>query len=205
MSLSILQSKIGVTPDGIFGPNTLKAAKDYFGLTNYQAAHFFGQCWHESGGFKHLVENLNYSASGLMRVWPARFPTMSVARAYANDPEAIANRVYADRMGNGPATSGDGWFFRGRGCLMLTGRSGYEAFSKSAHKYAAVLDDPDLVATEFAFDSAGWFFDKNRLWVMCNNGVTDENIEAVTRKINGGTHGLKERAEATRRFYKWLA
>ena len=204
MSLAILQSKIGVTPDGIFGPNTLKAAKDYFGLTNYQAAHFFGQCWHETGGFKRLEENLNYSASGLMRVWPSRF-NAAEAEKYAGKPEAIANKVYANRMGNGGEESGDGWFWRGRGALQLTGRDGYTRFSQSGFKYAEVLDDPDLVATKYAFESAGWFFDRNGIWALCNKGMTDAVIEDVTRKINGGTHGLKERSEATRRFYKWAS
>jgi putative chitinase len=204
MSLQHLQQKIGVAADGQFGPKTFAAARDYFELTAYQAAHFFGQCAHETGQFKRFTENLNYSATGLMRVWPSRFSPMSVALAYANDPEAIANRAYADRMGNGPASSGDGWFFRGRGALQLTGRANYTDFSVSSNKFAAVLDDPDLVATEYSFDSAAWFFTKARLWAVCNRGIDDTTIEAVTRKINGGTHGLRERTELTKRFYGWM-
>jgi putative chitinase len=203
MSVAALQSQVGVEPDGDFGPKTLKAAAKHFNLTNAQAAHFFGQCHHESGGFKRFVENLNYSADGLMRIWPKRFQTMSVARAYAGDAEAIANRAYADRMGNGPATSGDGWKYRGRGAIQLTGRSAYAAFSESDPKYHLALDMPDLVATDYAFDSAHWFFGKSGLWIAAKT-MTDGTIENITRKINGGTHGLADRIKQTKRFYAWL-
>lgn len=204
MSIQLLQERVGVPADGKFGPKTLNAARDYFKLTAYQAAHFFAQTYHETGGFKRFEENLKYSASGLMRIWPSHFQTMSVALAYAMDPEAIANRAYANRMGNGPASSGDGWAYRGRGALQLTGFDNYSAFSQSAIAYAEVIDDPDLVATKYAFDSALWFFTSRRLWPMCNKGVGEANIEAITRKINGGTHGLRERTELTKRFYGWM-
>lgn len=203
MSIQALQHKVGVEIDGDFGPATLQAARDFFNLTNEQAAHFFGQCHHESGGFRTFSENLNYSAEGLMKIWPNRFQTMSVARAYAHDPEAIANRAYASRMGNGPATSGDGWKYRGRGAIQLTGRATYQAFSESSPNYHLVLDMPDLVATDYAFDSAHWFFGKAGLWIAAKT-LNDATIENITRKINGGTHGLVDRIKQTKRMYSWL-
>jgi putative chitinase len=201
MSITALQTKIGVKPDGDFGSATLKAARDYFNLTNAQAAHFFGQCHHESGGFKRFVENLNYSADGLMKTWPKRFSSMSVARAYAHDPEAIANKVYSGRMGNGIPASGDGWEFRGRGAIQLTGRATYTAFAGTG--YPDALTNPDTVADKYAFESAKWFFDASDIWKL-TKVVTDASIEAVTRKVNGGTHGLADRITQTKRFHSWL-
>jgi putative chitinase len=195
MTVQALQHKVGVAIDGDFGPATLKAARDFFGLTNEQAAHFFGQCHHETGGFRVFSENLNYSADGLLRIFPKHFPTMSVARAYARDPEAIANRAYANRMGNGQAASGDGWKYRGRGAIQLTGKATYKAFSESAPQYHLALD--------YAFDSAHWFFGKSGLWIAAKT-LNDDTIANITRKINGGTHGLVDRITQTKRFYSWL-
>lgn len=203
MSIQALQHKVGVEVDGDFGPATLKAARDFFNLTNEQAAHFFGQCHHESGGFRTFRENLNYSAEGLMKIFPRHFPTMSVARAYAWDPEAIANRVYANRMGNGDVQSGDGWRYRGRGAIQLTGKAAYKAFSESSPQFHLALDMPDLVATDYAFDSAHWFFGKSGLWIAAKT-LNDATIEQITRKINGGTHGLVDRTTQTKRMYSWL-
>ena len=203
VSLHYLQARIGVDPDGSFGPKTLRAARDYFNLTDAQAAHFFGQCAHESGNFKSFTENMNYTAIGLMRVWPKRFKTMSAARAYAGDPEAIANRVYSDRMGNGPAWTGDGWAFRGRGAIQLTGRDTYQAFADHAGR-PDVMDNPDIVAGELAFDSAAFFFKQAEIWPIAAKGVNDSDIEAVRRKVNGGTNGLADAAAYTRKYFSWL-
>lgn len=201
MSLKTLQQKIGVKPDNVFGPQTLRAARDHFKLTDAEAAHFFGQCAHETGDFRVFTENLNYNAAGLMRVWPQRFPTMTVALAYANDPEAIANRVYGGRMGNGPTSSGDGYLFRGRGAIQLTGKSIYRSFAASG--FPDVMDNPDLVAGPLAFESAMFFFDQAKLWNLAK--VVDDNaIEAVRRKINGGTNGLADAAVKTRKYFSWL-
>jgi len=178
MSLTYLQTKIGVKADGVFGPATLKAARDYFKLTDAQAAHFFGQCYHESGGFKRFTENLNYSADGLMRVFKKYFPTMSVARAYAGDAQAIANKVYASRMGNGPVTSGDGWQFRGRGAIQLTGRNAYQALSNTL---PGIMHNPDLVASEFAFESAIWFFRENNILPLCKVVTIDSVQRSLAR------------------------
>jgi putative chitinase len=201
MSLKTLQTKIGVTADGAFGPGTFKAAMEYFKLTPERAAHFFGQTAHESGNFTAFSENLNYSADGLKKIFSKYFPG-NLADLYARNPEKIANRVYASRMGNGDEASGDGWKFRGRGALQLTGKSNYEAFAKYL-KNSNILVDPGLVATEYSFESALFFFDNNKLWSICDKGVTDEAILALTKRINGGTHGLADRVEKTKKFYNY--
>ena len=127
MSLISLQKKIGVKPDGAFGPGTLKAAMAFYKMSPERAAHFFAQTGHETGEFKLFSENLKYSADGLKKVFSKYFPD-DLAKAYAHQPEKIANRVYASRMGNGDEKSGDGWKYRGRGALQLTGKSNYNAF-----------------------------------------------------------------------------
>jgi len=199
VSLESLQKKIGVTADGVFGKNTLRAARDYFGLSDLEAAHFFGQCSHETGGFRLFSENLNYSADALMRVFPKYFNKVSAVQ-YARLPERIANRVYANRMGNGDEASGDGHRYRGRGALQLTGKSNYKDFADWLGKSI----DPGAVADEYAFDSAKYYFDRNRLWSVCNEGVGDTVIAVLTRKINGGIHGLDDRKAKTKLYYGWL-
>jgi len=160
MSLVNLQKKIGVTPDGKWGPGTLKAAAAYYKLSPARAAHFFGQTAHETGGFAKFTENLNYSAQGLMGVFKKYFPDPATAKRYERNPQAIANKVYANRMGNGPEASGDGWKYRGRGALQLTGRTNYETFAAYCNR-PDVMTNPDLVATELAFESAMFFFERN--------------------------------------------
>lgn len=157
--------------------------------TPRRQAAFLAQIGHETGGLTHLVENLNYSEAGLMKTWPGRFADPVLAKRYARKPEAIANRVYANRMGNGDEASGDGWKFRGRGLIQLTGKANYTAF---AHAMGLpVLSDPDLLATSPIVGAlaAGWFWDKNGL-----NRLADElKFEFITRKINGGLHGQPQR------------
>lgn len=163
-----------------------------------QQASFLGQCAHESGGFATLVENLNYKAESLCKVWPKRFPSLDAAQPYHRNPEAIANKVYANRMGNGDEDSGDGWNFRGRGLIQLTGRDNYRACGEALG--ADLESDPDLVSTPmYAALSAGWFWNKNHL-----NNIA-EDILAVTKKINGGTHGLDDRVARTERALNALA
>jgi len=199
MSLASLQAKIGVTADGVFGKGTLKAAMAYYKMTPVQAAHFFAQTAHESGNFKAFSENLNYSEDGLLRVFPKYFDAIK-ARQYSRQPERIANRVYANRMGNGDEASGDGWRYKGRGALQLTGKSNYKDFADWLGKSI----DPNAVADEYAFDSAKYFFDKNKLWGICDKGVDDATILALTKRINGGTHGLDDRKAKTKLYYGWL-
>jgi putative chitinase len=203
MSIRSLQTKIGVTADGIFGPGTMKAAMAYYKMTPERAAHFFGQTAHETGNFKAFSENLNYGAKGLLGVFKKYFPTEALALQYERNPEKIANRVYGSRMGNGDEASGDGWKFRGRGALQLTGKDNYKAFSDYL-KNPTIMENPDLVANELAFESAIFFFDRNKLWDICDKGVDKDTITALTRRINGGTHGLEDRIQKTGAYYTQL-
>ena len=203
MSLINLQQKIGVTADGAFGPGTYKKAAAFYKLSPNRAAHFFAQTAHESGGFKAFSENLNYGAKGLRGIFRKYFPTDAMARAYERQPKKIANRVYANRMGNGPEESGDGFKYCGRGALQLTGKFNFKAFSDYIGR-PDVMTNPDLVATELAFESALWFFDRNKLWSICDQGTGEGAILALTKRINGGTHGLDDRRLKTKKYATWL-
>ena len=204
MSLKSLQQKIGVTADGSWGPGTLRAAAAFYKLSPARAAHFFGQTAHETGGFKAFSENLNYGAKGLRGIFGKYFTSDALALQYERKPERIANRVYANRMGNGPEASGDGWKYRGRGALQLTGKDNYLAFSKYCNR-PDVMTNPDLVATELAFESAMFFFERNKLWSICDQGVTDAAILSISKKVNGGTHGLEDRKNKTKTYYAQLS
>ena len=203
MSLKSLQAKIGIAADGAFGPGTLKAAMAYYKMTPERAAHFFAQTAHESGNFKAFAENLNYGASGLTTTFKKYFSTTEKALLYERKPEKIANLVYGNRMGNGDEASGDGFKFRGRGALQLTGKDNYKVFSEYLKK-PEIMTNPDLVATEYAFESAIFFFDRNKLWDICDKGVNKDTILALTKRINGGTHGLADREEKTLKYYGYL-
>jgi len=202
MSLELLQEKVGTKPDGSFGKNTLLLTSKYYKITEKQAVHFFAQVAHETGGFKLFVENLNYSASGLRKTFGKYFTTNTLANLYARQPEKIANRVYANRMGNGDEASGDGWKFRGRGALQLTGKANYKAFSDFI-KDPEIMTNPDLVATKYAFESAIFFFSKNKLWNLCTE-INEKSILDLTKRINGGTNGLAHRSELTYKYYNLI-
>jgi putative chitinase len=202
MSIKALQTKIGATPDGAFGPKTMKAAMEFYKLSAVRAAHFFGQTSHETGEFKTFSENLNYSAAGLKKIFKKYFNDLT-ALAYARNPEKIANKVYGNRMGNGNEASGDGWKFRGRGALQLTGKSNYEAFAKYLGK-PEIMDKPEMVADEYAFESAMFFFDKNKLWDICDRGVNEDSMLKLTKRINGGTNGLEHRKALTIKYYNLI-
>jgi putative chitinase len=146
---------------------------------------------------------LNYGAAGLTGIFKKYFPTTEKALLYERKPEKIANLVYATRMGNGDEASGDGFKFRGRGALQLTGKDNYKVFSEYLKK-PEIMTNPDLVATEFAFESAIFFFDRNKLWDICDKGVNKDTILALTKRINGGTHGLADREEKTLKYYGFL-
>jgi len=204
MSLKNLQQKIGVTADGLFGPGTMKAAMAYYKMSPERAAHFFAQTAHESGNFKVFSENLNYSADGLNKIFPKYFKNAGRdATGYARNPEKIANVVYASRMGNGDTASGEGWKYRGRGALQLTGKSNYQNLATHLGK-PEIMDNPDLVAGELAFESAMYFFDRNKLWDIADKGVNKDTILLMTKRINGGTHGLADREEKTMKYYSWV-
>ena len=166
-----------------------------------RCSHFLGQTKTECN-FTTFVENLNYSAEGLFKTFKKYFPTLTVAAEYARQPEKIANRVYANRMGNGDEQSGDGWKYRGRGAIQLTGKSNYTAFSK--YSGIDVVMKPELVATTYQMASAAWFFTTKGLWTICDKGITDEVITEVSKRVNGGTHGLDKRIQFTKEFYNIL-
>ena len=166
---------------------------------NFRLAHFLSQVAHESGNFKVLYENLNYSAAGLLKVFPRYFNAITAAQ-FARKPQLIANRVYANRIGNGNEASGDGWNYRGRGYLQVTGRANYKSFSEYIGEDCE--NNPDLIATKYALDSALWFFDRNKLWTLCDKG--EENVSIVSRRVNGGTNGLQDRLNKFRSFMKYL-
>jgi putative chitinase len=156
--------------------------------TPIRQASFIGQCGHECGSFKVLEENLNYRAETLMKLWPKRFPTLEIANQYAKNPKKIANMVYANRMGNRDEASGDGYRFRGRGCIQLTGHANYFHAGKACDEDFVM--NPDLVATpKYAAMTAGWFWSTHKL----NQYADGSDFLMMTKRINGGTIGLQDR------------
>lgn len=154
----------------------------------FRIAGFLSNVAHESGGFKFVRENLNYSAASLMRVWSSRFPTVEIAQRYAMQPEKIANRAYADRMGNRDEASGDGARYIGRGLIQLTGKNNYVAYSMACDNEA--LQHPEIVEQpKYAAESAGWFWSVNRLNQLADN----QDVVGMTKRINGGINGLDDR------------
>lgn len=165
-----------------------QALPDYDINTPQRVAAFMAQCGHESGSFKFLKENLNYRAESLVKVWPRYFPDLATAQKYAHNQEAIANRAYGGRMGNGPESSGDGWKFCGRGLIQLTGRNNYQAFADSIE--TDIEEIPAFLATfEGAVQSACWFWENNNLNQWADKG----DMLTLTKRINGGTLGLDDR------------
>jgi putative chitinase len=175
-----------------------------FGITNtLRLAHFLAQCGHESGGFKAVRENLNYSAKGLLGIFRKYFTNVNLAQQYERKPEKIANRVYASRMGNGNEASGDGFKFRGRGYIQLTGKDNYSLFDATVLEN--ILADPELVATKYPLASAAFFFKRNNLWAICDRGASVADVTAVTKRVNGGTIGLPDRIKHFNEYYKLLS
>ena len=191
----------GHIPDSVLAQIPDTAAK--FGITNpLRLAHFLAQCGHESGGWKATQENLNYSSKGLMGIFKKYFPTLALAEQYARKPEAIASRVYGGRMGNGAEATKEGFKFRGRGYIQLTGKDNYSAFDKFVPE--EILVNPDLVATKYPLMSAAWFFNKNGLWSICDKGADQGTVTAVTKRVNGGTIGLPDRIKHFNEYYNLL-
>jgi putative chitinase len=170
--------------------------------TPLRLAHFLAQAGHESGGFKAVNENLNYGAKGLLGIFKKYFPTPEKAALYERKPEKIANLVYGGRMGNGPEASGEGWKFRGRGYIQLTGKDNYKAFDAVVAE--SIVDNPDLVATKYPLLSAAWFFHKNGLHKIADGGATDAVVTSVTKRVNGGTIGLPDRIKHFKEYYNLL-
>jgi putative chitinase len=170
--------------------------------TPLRLAHFLAQAGHESGGFKAVNENLNYGAKGLLSIFKKYFPTEEKAKLYERKPEKIANLVYGARMGNGPEASGEGYRFRGRGYIQLTGKDNYKAFDALVAE--SIIDNPDLVATKYPLLSAAWFFHKNGLHKIADQGATDAVVTSVTKRVNGGTIGLPDRIKHFKEYYSLL-
>ena len=176
-----------------------------FGITTpLRLAHFLSQASHESGGFRAFSENLNYNAKGLCAIFRKYFPSVTIAMQYERKPEKIANRVYSSRMGNGNEASGEGWKYRGRGALQTTGKSNYQDFANFM-QMPEIMSNPDLVATRYALASAAFFFKKNSLWGICDQGSSDEVVKRLTKRINGGQIGILERLKEFKHFYHLLA
>jgi putative chitinase len=200
-AMKVLQAKCGVTPDGSFGPNTARAIAKHYDLKPERAAHLLGQASHESGGFKLTRENLNYSAETLCKVWPSRFKTVEYAAPFARNPKALAESVYFGRMGNISKEMAS--LYIGRGFVQLTGYDNHKAFAHDMNR-PDVLTDPSLLESELAFESALWFFQKNDLFKIADEGVNDDTIKRITKRVNGGYHGLDHRTEETNKIYGWL-
>jgi putative chitinase len=225
------QSKNGLSADGIVGPNTLdmmleepKAVDidlskleghipsevieqipdtmEAFNIhTPLRLAHFLAQCGHESAGFKATEENLNYSSKALLAVFGKYFDN-ETAEQYHRKPEKIANRVYANRMDNGDEESGDGWKYRGRGYIQLTGKHNYSKFNESVED--DVVESPELVKEKYPLLSAAWFWSSNGLNRLADGGNTDEVVTKVTKRVNGGTIGLEDRIKHFHEYYELL-
>ena len=195
-----LEKLKGHIPDAVIAQIPETAAK--FNITNnLRLAHFLSQCGHESGGFKAVSENLNYSADGLKKIFGKYFPG-NLNESYARQPEKIAARVYASRMGNGDEASKEGFKFRGRGYIQLTGKANYTNFTKFIGEDC--IANPDLVATKYPLASAAFFFDSNKLWSICDKGADDATVTAVTKRVNGGTIGLADRIKHFKEYYNLL-
>jgi putative chitinase len=190
----------GHIPDVVLAqiPDTAKK----FNITNnLRLAHFLSQCGHESGGFKAVSENLNYSADGLKKIFGKYFPG-NLNESYAKQPEKIASRVYGNRMGNGDEASKEGYKFRGRGYIQLTGKANYTKFTQFIGEDC--VENPDLVATKYPLASAAFFFDSNKLWAICDKGADDATVTSVTKRVNGGTLGLSDRIKHFKEYYNLL-
>ena len=257
-----LQTKLGLTPDGVFGPTTerkvkewqrsngltddgivgqqtwdklklgtmikeeLKPTKSKFKIdklkgiipdevinqiddvcekfnitTTIRLSHFLSQCAHESGNFRATIENLNYSSDSLKKVFPKYFPN-NLSESYAKKPEKIASRVYGGRMGNGDEQSGEGYKFRGRGYLQTTGKENYRLLGQFLN--VDLISNPDLVSTKYPLASAAFFFNSNGLWSICDKGISEDVIKALTKRINGGYHGLEDRINQFVKFFNIL-
>ena len=170
--------------------------------TLLRLSHFLAQCGHESANFRAVKENLNYSAEGLNKTFKKYFPTLESAKDYARQPERIASKVYANRMGNGNEASKDGFKYLGRGFIQLTGKANYLEFDKSVSE--DIMANPELVASKYPLASAAWFWNKNGLNEIADKGATDAVVKSITKRVNGGTIGLEDRIQHFNEFYSLL-
>ena len=197
-----LEKLRGHIPDAVIAQIPDTAAKFQIN-TPLRLAHFLAQCGHESGGFRVTQENLNYSAKGLMGIFKKYFPTQALAESYQRQPQKIANKVYANRMSNGSEDSGDGFKFRGRGYIQLTGRANYTAFGKAINE--DIVSNPDVVSGKYALLSAAWFWSTNGLNRLADTGATDQVVTSITKRVNGGTIGLADRIKHFKEYHHLLS
>jgi len=194
-----LEKLKGHIPDSVIAQIPDTCAK--FNITTtLRLAHFLAQCAHESGGFKAINENLNYSADGLKKIFPKYFPG-TLSESYARQPEKIASLVYGGRMGNGYETTKEGFKFRGRGFIQLTGKDNYKKFGDFIKE--DIVSNPDLVATKYPLASAAFFFNNNNLWTICDEGSTEDVVTRISRRVNGGDNGLDHRKSEFKKFQKY--
>lgn len=197
-----LEKLKGHIPDEVIAQ--IPGVQEKFAInTPLRLAHFLAQTGHESGGFKFKSENLNYSAEILRKVFPKYFPDIVVAKQYERKPEAIASRVYGGRMGNGPEATKEGFKFKGRGYIQLTGKDNYKAFDATVDD--DILANPDLVATKYPLLSAAWFWNSRKLNSVADQGAIDEVVTKITKLINGGTIGLADRIKHFKEYHNLLA
>lgn len=207
------QKRIGATPDGEFGKETLVKAMAFYKISKEQCANFFGQCSHETGEFKATTENTNYSVDRMLQIFKSDFDInkdrviseaeKAKAKSLVGNKKGIADFVYANQNGNGNEASKDGSKFLGRGSLQLTGRANYKAFSEWV-KDPEVMNNPELVAGKYYFDSALFFFARNGLWTIASK-IDMESIKKLTKKINGAYNGIDHRIEMTNKYYRLLS
>jgi putative chitinase len=195
-----LQNLRGHIPDTVLA-QIPKTAEDFSINNVLRLTHFLSQCAHESTGFRDVFEGLNYSEAGLKNKFSKYFRDEELA-AYARKPEKIASRAYANRNGNGDEASGDGFRFRGRGFIQLTGKDNYIKFSGFVGEDCVA--NPDLVATKYPLSSAAFYFSINRLWTICDKGDSEAVITELTQRINGGLNGLNDRIKHFKEFYHLL-
>jgi putative chitinase len=197
------QKTNGLIDDGIIGKKTIGKLKEVLGIdSNIHLIHFMAQCEHESGGFNADTENMNYSAKGLLATFRKYFEDYDHCVQYERQPERIGSRVYANRMGNGNEMTKEGYVFRGRGAIQLTGKNNYKAFALYMND-PKIVHNPAVVAKKYFFESALFFFEKNNLFDICTD-IKEDTIKKLTRRINGGYNGLQHRIELTDKYYKLL-
>lgn len=190
----------GFIPDSVY--NLIEEILS-FGIDGpKRLSHILGQSQEESGNFTKFVENLNYSGDALWKLFRTHFSSSEEANSYARQSERIANRIYANRMGNGDEESGEGWLYKGRGALQLTGKSNYQALGDFLK--IDLINNPDIVATDYQLASAAFFFMKNKLWAICDKGVDTNTITEITHHVNGGELHLSERIQYTQTIYQRL-
>lgn len=191
------QSENGLVADGIIGRLTMASMREVWKLNKLQLAHFLGQCHVETNGFLVGFENLRYSTTGLLQIFPKYF-TPTLAARYQYNQEMIANIAYSNRLGNGDICSGDGYKYRARGSIGLTGKKNYEEFAEEKGN-PEIVCNPDLVGSDYFWDVGLYYFTKNNLWAI--GAVTEVWIRAITLKVNGGYNGINERIRWTQHYY----